>query len=159
MKISVTAPLRPLTVRASCSAVAGSSALVYDVTANVGWVSVGIDHDTAEFAVQSIRHWWLEMGRPMYAQAKRLLITADCGGTHLQPPCAITKARADRFSPYFKRPELYGIQVTPGEAYEHIFPFGKSQVERLAYHYDISSPAIDCAPTYTREATDLIQAW
>ena len=55
---------------------------VYDVTANVGWVSVGIDHDTAEFAVQSIRQWWLEMGRPMYAQAKRLLITADCGGSN-----------------------------------------------------------------------------
>jgi hypothetical protein len=55
---------------------------VYDVTANVGWVSVGIDHDTAEFAVHSIRHWWLEMGRPMYGQAKRLLITADCGGSN-----------------------------------------------------------------------------
>ena len=55
---------------------------VYDVTANVGWVSVGIDHDTAEFAVQSIRRWWLEMGRPMYKQAKRLLITADCGGSN-----------------------------------------------------------------------------
>ena len=55
---------------------------VYDVTANVGWVSVGIDHDTAEFAVQSIRHWWLEMGRPTYRQAKRLLITADCGGSN-----------------------------------------------------------------------------
>lgn len=55
---------------------------VYDVTANVGWVSVGIDHDTAEFAVHSIRRWWLEMGRPMYGQAKRLLITADCGGSN-----------------------------------------------------------------------------
>ena len=55
---------------------------VYDVTANVGWVSVGIDHDTAEFAVQSIRHWWFEMGRPMYTRAKRLLITADCGGSN-----------------------------------------------------------------------------
>jgi hypothetical protein len=55
---------------------------VYDVTANVGWVSVGIDHDTAEFAVQSIRRWWLEMGHPMYKQAKRLLITADCGGSN-----------------------------------------------------------------------------
>ena len=38
---------------------------VYDVTANLGRVSVGIDHDTAEFAVQSIRHWWVQMGRPM----------------------------------------------------------------------------------------------
>lgn len=55
---------------------------VYDVTANVGWVSVGIDHDTAEFAVQSIRHWWFEMGQPMYKRAKRLLITADCGGSN-----------------------------------------------------------------------------
>ena len=55
---------------------------VYDVTANVGWVSVGIDHDTAAFAVHSIRQWWLEMGRPMYGQAKRLLITADFGGSN-----------------------------------------------------------------------------
>ncbi len=55
---------------------------VYDVTANIGWVSVGIDHDTAEFAVHSIRRWWLEMGQPMYARAKRLLITADCGGSN-----------------------------------------------------------------------------
>jgi Rhodopirellula transposase DDE domain len=55
---------------------------VYDLTANEGWVSVGIDHDTAEFAVQSIRRWWLEMGRPVYPKAKRLLITADCGGSN-----------------------------------------------------------------------------
>ena len=55
---------------------------VYDVSANLGWVSVGIDHDTSEFAVQSIRRWWLEMGRPMYARARRLLITADCGGSN-----------------------------------------------------------------------------
>src|SRR6478609_10268662 len=55
---------------------------VYDVTASEGWVSVGIDHDTAEFAVQSIRRWWLEMGRPLYTRAKRLLITADCGGSN-----------------------------------------------------------------------------
>jgi hypothetical protein len=55
---------------------------VYDVTANLGWVSVGIDHDTAEFAVQSIRRWWPEMGRPLYKRARRLLITADCGGSN-----------------------------------------------------------------------------
>ena len=55
---------------------------VYDLTANQGWVSVGIDHDTAEFAVQSIRRWWIEMGQPLYRQAKRLLITADCGGSN-----------------------------------------------------------------------------
>ena len=55
---------------------------VYDLTANQGWVSVGIDHDTAEFAVQSIKRWWVEMGRPLYKGAKRLLITADCGGSN-----------------------------------------------------------------------------
>src|SRR6516225_8334966 len=55
---------------------------VYDVTANEGWVSVGINHDTAEFAVQTIRRWWLEMGRPLYPRARRLLTTADCGGSN-----------------------------------------------------------------------------
>src|SRR5271165_3897208 len=55
---------------------------VYDVAANQGWVSVGIDHDTAEFAVESIRRWWKEMGRPHYPRARRLLITADCGGSN-----------------------------------------------------------------------------
>ena len=54
---------------------------VYDVAANQGWVS-GIDHDTAEFAVESIRRWWKEMGHPRYPNARRLLITADCGGSN-----------------------------------------------------------------------------
>jgi hypothetical protein len=55
---------------------------VYDVGANQGWVSVGITHDTAEFAVESIRRWWREMGQPLYPAARRLLITADCGGSN-----------------------------------------------------------------------------
>ncbi len=55
---------------------------VYDVTNNTGWVSVGIDHDTAEFAVESIRRWWREMGIQVYPTAHRLLITADCGGSN-----------------------------------------------------------------------------
>jgi transposase len=55
---------------------------VYDVAANQGWVSVGIDHDTAAFAVESIRRWWREMGQPRYPEARRLLITADCGGSN-----------------------------------------------------------------------------
>jgi hypothetical protein len=45
-------------------------------------VSVGIDHDTAEFAGESIRRWWREMGAAVYPNARRLLITADCGGSH-----------------------------------------------------------------------------
>jgi len=55
---------------------------VYDLTANSGWVNIGVDHDTAEFAVQSIRRWWREMGEANYPSARRLLITADCGGSN-----------------------------------------------------------------------------
>ena len=55
---------------------------VYDLGANTGWVSVGIDHDTAAFAVASIRHWWQAMGRRTYPRARRLLITADAGGSN-----------------------------------------------------------------------------
>lgn len=55
---------------------------VYDIAANQGWVSVGITHDTAEFAVETIRRWWHEMGRALYPRAHRLLITADCGGSN-----------------------------------------------------------------------------
>lgn len=55
---------------------------IYDLTANQGWVSIGINHDTAEFAVESIRRWWREMGKPLYSKARRLLITADGGGSN-----------------------------------------------------------------------------
>jgi len=55
---------------------------VYDLYLNQGWVSVGIDHDTAQFAVESIRRWWDEMGSPLYPDAYQLLITADCGGSN-----------------------------------------------------------------------------
>ena len=55
---------------------------VYDVTANAGFVSVGITSDTAEFAVASIRCWLERMGRKRYPQARELTITADCGGSN-----------------------------------------------------------------------------
>jgi transposase len=55
---------------------------VYDLGRNDGWVSVGIDHDTAEFAVATIRRWWQRMGRRVYPRAKELLITADAGGSN-----------------------------------------------------------------------------
>ena len=55
---------------------------VYDVRRNEGWVNVGVDHDTPEFAVESIRRWWQLMGAPEYAGAKRLLIMADGGGSN-----------------------------------------------------------------------------
>jgi len=55
---------------------------VYDQGKNEAWVSVGTDHDTSAFAVESIRRWWQTMGKPLYPTAKRLLITADCGGSN-----------------------------------------------------------------------------
>jgi len=55
---------------------------VYDVGKNLGWVTVGRDHDTASFAVASIRRWWMAMGRAMYADAPQLLICADGGGSN-----------------------------------------------------------------------------
>ncbi len=55
---------------------------VYDLADDGGWVSVGMDHDTSAFAVQSIRRWWAEVGRPRYPGATRLVITADGGGSN-----------------------------------------------------------------------------
>ena len=55
---------------------------VYDLGKNDAWVSVGISHDTAEFAVETVRTWWTEMGRATYPHATSLVITADGGGSH-----------------------------------------------------------------------------
>ncbi len=55
---------------------------VYDLTRNAGWVSLGIDHDTATFAVRTIERWWKKMGSPRYPKARSLLITADGGGSN-----------------------------------------------------------------------------
>jgi hypothetical protein len=55
---------------------------VYDLTSNQGWVSVGVDHNTAEFAKETLRRWWREMGSPLYPDATELLITVDGGGSN-----------------------------------------------------------------------------
>jgi Rhodopirellula transposase DDE domain len=55
---------------------------VYDIAANHGWVSIGVDADTAAFAVESIRRWWQKLGRARYPDAHSLTITADCGGSN-----------------------------------------------------------------------------
>jgi hypothetical protein len=55
---------------------------VYDVATDQGWVNVGVDHDTAQFAVNSIRSWWQYLGQPRYPDARTLHITADCGGSN-----------------------------------------------------------------------------
>jgi len=55
---------------------------VYDIGKNMGWVNVGMDHDTASFAVASIRRWWFAMGQEIYRRATDVLICADCGGSN-----------------------------------------------------------------------------
>ena len=55
---------------------------IYDLASNEGWVSVGIDHDTAQFAAASIRRWWLEMGRRRFPKATKLMLMADGGGSN-----------------------------------------------------------------------------
>lgn len=55
---------------------------VYDMTLNEGWVSVGIDHNTAQFATQTLRRWWQHMGSKVYPKAQELLVTADAGGSN-----------------------------------------------------------------------------
>ncbi len=55
---------------------------VYDTTRNEAWVSVGVDHDTAEFAVATLERWWREMGKRAYPDATELLVTADGGGSN-----------------------------------------------------------------------------
>jgi hypothetical protein len=55
---------------------------VYDMTANAGWVSVGIDHDTASFATETRRRWWSNRGSKVYPKAQELLVTADAGGSN-----------------------------------------------------------------------------
>src|SRR6476646_10965672 len=55
---------------------------VYDLTFNQGWVSVGVDHNTAAFARETIRRWWGERGSPLYPEAAELLVTVDGGGSN-----------------------------------------------------------------------------
>jgi len=55
---------------------------VYDLGRNEGWVSVGVDHDTSTFAVETIRRWWHTMGKPVYPSAQHLYITSDGGGSN-----------------------------------------------------------------------------
>jgi hypothetical protein len=70
---------------------------VYDIAANHGWVSVGIDADTGAFAVESIRRWWYRLGKPRYPNAKCLTITADCGGSN-GPQVRLWKRELQRFA-------------------------------------------------------------
>jgi len=70
---------------------------VYDIHGNEAGVSVGISHDTAEFAVEAIRRWWQKLGRKRYGQAKRLLVTADSGGSN-SSRCRLWKVELQKWA-------------------------------------------------------------
>src|SRR5258708_11091228 len=87
---------------------------VYDMGRNVGWVNVGVDHDTAEFAVQSIRQWWKLMGKRAYPEAKRLLITADSVARN-GPPLPLWKGGVQKFGGETGR-SVTVCHLPPGES-------------------------------------------
>lgn len=85
---------------------------VYDVTQNEGWVSVGIDHDTARFAAEAIRRWWMRMGWKRYRGAKQLLITADGGGSN-SSRCRLWKVALQNLATQLKVP-VHVCHFPPG---------------------------------------------
>ena len=70
---------------------------VYDLTKNEGWVSVGVDHDTAEFAAATLLRWWEQMGKPAYPDATELQVMADGGGSN-SSRCRLWKVALQRFA-------------------------------------------------------------
>jgi hypothetical protein len=85
---------------------------VFDITENKGWVSVGIDHDTAHFAAEAIRRWWKKMGTKRYSSARALLITADGGGSN-GSRCRLWKVALQDLANQLKMP-IYVRHFPPG---------------------------------------------
>jgi len=85
---------------------------VYDITNNQGWVSVGIDHDTAQFATAAIHRWWKKMGRRHYPHATELLITADGGGSN-GSRCRLWKVALQDLANQLRIP-MYVCHFPPG---------------------------------------------
>ena len=85
---------------------------VYDLTENQGWVSVGIDHDTARFAAEAIRRWWKKMGARHHRGAKKLLITADGGGSN-GSRCRLWKVALQGLADHLKMP-IHVCHFPPG---------------------------------------------
>jgi len=94
---------------------------VYDLANNEGWVSVGIDHDTAEFAVNAIRLWWTRMGRHRFPHARTLLITADAGGSN-GPRSRLWKWALQRLA------DDFGLTLSVGH-----FPPGTSKWNKIEH--------------------------
>ena len=94
---------------------------VYDLAQNQGWVSVGTDHDTAEFAVATLQQWWQQMGSTTYPEAKELLITADGGGSNSSRG-RLWKLAIQRFA------DASGLRVTVSH-----FPPGTSKWNKIEH--------------------------
>ncbi len=94
---------------------------VYDMATNTGWVSVGVDHDTAAFAVETVRRWWRHMGSLTYPQATRLLVTADGGGSNGRRS-RLWKVELQRFA------EESGLQISVCH-----FPPGTSKWNKIEH--------------------------
>jgi hypothetical protein len=94
---------------------------VYDLARNEGWVSVGVDHDTASLAVHAIRRWWARMGRDAYPGTPALLITADAGGSN-GPRVRLWKWALQQFDP------RTGLAITVCH-----FPPGTSKWNRIEH--------------------------
>ena len=78
---------------------------------------------------------------------------------HLQPPAAVGRVRADRFSPYHGDPAGHGVELEPLPAYRHLFPFGDASIRRLAYHFAMRSPALERHDAYTAQAAEQYAVW
>jgi ribosomal peptide maturation radical SAM protein 1 len=78
---------------------------------------------------------------------------------HLNPPTGLGRVRADRFSPYFSKPERYGVTLSPLPAYKYVFPGPEDQRRRLAYHFSMDAESLAGAHVYTREAISAIERW
>jgi len=99
---------------------------VDDVTANTGWVSVGLDHDPAEFAVATLRHWWLQMGTAAYPRATSLLVIADGGGSN-GARTRLWKAELQRFA------DETGLHITVGHRPPGTSKWNKIEHRMFAY--------------------------
>lgn len=109
---------------------------IYDLTANTGWVNVGTDHDTAAFAVESIRRWWHGQGQAAYPRAARLLITADAGGSNgyrtRSWKLELARLAADRTDDHRVPPTTRHIEVEQDRA-----------PALLAHHHELERPPAD----------------
>jgi hypothetical protein len=94
---------------------------VYDLTYNEGWVSVGIDHNTAAFVTETIRRWWCEMGTPLYPDADRLLVTVDAGGSNSYR-CRLWKVAVQQLA------DTIGLRITVCH-----FPPGTSKWNKIEH--------------------------